>query len=136
MGEDYLGDLDIGTAIGAAVLPMYQATAPRSFTAAVQSDTQINLSWNTPASSGTGSVINYDLGYKLSTDTTWQTATTTSRAVNIPGLTQGNVYQFRVAATNALGLGVYATTTATTGMVVPSSATEPRPNAKERWHRR
>jgi hypothetical protein len=84
-------------------------------TAAVCADpTGLNSSSITNTSATVGwaavaSAVSYDVDYKLTSSAVWTNAATatTATAVNIAGLTQGTVYDWRVRATCAAGSGNY-----------------------------
>ena len=67
-------------------------------------NTSATVSWTAVANA-----LSYDVDYKLTTDVTWINAATAtaSTSVNITGLTQGTVYDWRVRATCTGGSGNY-----------------------------
>ena len=67
-------------------------------------NTSATVSWTAVASA-----LSYDVDYKLTTDVTWTNAATAtaSTSVNVTGLTQGTVYDWRVRATCSGGSGNY-----------------------------
>jgi Secretion system C-terminal sorting domain/Bacterial pre-peptidase C-terminal domain/Fibronectin type III domain len=74
---------------------------------------------NTSATAGWTAVsgaVSYDVDYKLTTSATWTNAATatTATSVNITGLTQGTVYDWRVRATCSGGSGNYVAAQFTT----------------------
>ena len=99
------------------------ATAPAAPTglAATAGNTQATLSW-TAASNGGSAITDYLIEY--STDnSTWSTfadGTSTATSATVTGLTNGNLYYFRVSAINSVNTSA-ASSTASTTPVVPSS---------------
>ena len=67
-------------------------------------NTSATVGWTAVASA-----LSYDVDYKLTSSSTWTNAATatTSTSVNIAGLTQGTVYNWRVRATCSGGSGNY-----------------------------
>lgn len=97
-------------------------SAPRSVTATPYS-ASVTVSWDVPEFFGGGAGIT---GYsvQLSTDggTTWTfAASATATSVSIAGLTNGQPYVFRAAATNTYGIGPFS---AATSSVTPVGAPE------------
>jgi alpha-tubulin suppressor-like RCC1 family protein len=84
-------------------------TVPQNFTA-TPGDTQVELSWEAPASDG-GTAISH---YEVSEDggTTWVEAST-GTSHTFTGLTNGTMYTFKVRAVNSAGNGEEASITAT-----------------------
>jgi hypothetical protein len=83
---------------------------------------------NTSATVGWTAVsgaVSYDVDYKLTTSATWTNAATatTATSVNIAGLTQGTVYDWRVRATCTAGSGNYIAAQFTT--TSPASCNAP-----------
>ncbi len=93
---------------------------PTGLTASSITNTSATVSWTAVASA-----LSYDVDYKLTSTSTWTNAATAtaSTSVNITGLTQGTVYDWRVRATCSGGSGNYVsaqfttTTPATCGTV-------------------
>ena len=68
---------------------------------------QVRLFWSPPAANGS-SITDYVIEYKLDTATSWTTfadGTNTLTTVDVTGLTNGLLYNFRVSAKNAVGTG-------------------------------
>jgi titin len=78
--------------------------------------TAVALDWDTPVTTGVGSV-SYRVEYKLATATDWTTAAAgeLATAFNVTGLVAASGYDFRVTAVNAAGNSPVATIAATTG---------------------
>jgi Secretion system C-terminal sorting domain/Fibronectin type III domain len=77
---------------------------PTGLTSSAITNTDATVSWTAVASA-----VSYDVDYKLTSSAVWTNAATatTATAVNIAGLTQGTVYDWRVRATCAGGSGNY-----------------------------
>jgi hypothetical protein len=102
----------LGTAstASAQVRPRTVPGAPRSVTATPGSR-QVRLNWQAPASNGGANITAYRV-QRSTNGTTWTTVTSTAsastRTFTVTGLTNGTQYQFRVAAINVAGAGVFS----------------------------
>jgi hypothetical protein len=86
---------------------------------------QATVSWSPPASSGSGPITSYTIK-SMPGAMTMTTPDGTTTAVSFTGLTNGTMYTFSVAATNASGTGPAATSnpaTPTATPMVPSAPT-------------
>ena len=84
-------------------------------------DTEVDLTWLAPLSDGGSAITDYVVEYKLSASGTWLTFTDGVSAITgatVTSLTNGQSYDFRVAAVNAEGQGSFVTITG----VVPAAA--------------
>lgn len=83
-------------------------------------NTSATVSWAAVASA-----VSYDVDYKVSSSSTWTNAATgtASTSVNIAGLTQGTVYDWRVRANCSGGSGNYVSAQFTT--TAPASCNAP-----------
>jgi prepilin-type N-terminal cleavage/methylation domain-containing protein len=92
--------------------------APTGVTATTGENSQSTISWVVPASNGGSAITSYTVQYAVSPYSTWATATTTATGTTyvVTGLTNAVSYEFRVAATNSVGTGLYS---------VPSSSITP-----------
>ena len=91
--------------------------APMNLTAAVVSETQIDLSWDAPSEDGGSTITGYDLEYSVDGSIPWMDLTTSATTIAFSdntGLTAGTTRHYRVAAINDVGTGEYTTTNATT----------------------
>ena len=90
--------------------------APVGLTAMAVSDTEIDLSWTAPTS--TGGITAYALESSTDGGTTFTDLHTTFDAATLTyehtGLSAGTEYHYQVAAINSYGIGAYASTSATT----------------------
>ena len=98
-------------------VPSTVTTVPRSLTTSVASATQIDLSWNTPASDGGSPIVGYQIERKVGTpdssaswstlvSDTGNTATTYSDGdTDGTRLFGGTTYSYRVSAINGGGTG-------------------------------
>jgi hypothetical protein len=93
---------------------------PTGLAASAITTTSATVGW--AAVSG---AVSYDVDYKLSTSATWTNAATatTATSVNITGLTQGSLYDWRVRATCTGGSGNYVAAQFTTA--TPASCNAP-----------
>jgi alpha-tubulin suppressor-like RCC1 family protein len=72
---------------------------------------RVILSWDLPSSNGGSPITDYVIQYRLAgtqTWTPWRDGQSTGRQARVTGLTNGTVYQFRVAAKNAAGRGAWS----------------------------
>jgi Secretion system C-terminal sorting domain/Fibronectin type III domain len=97
---------------------------PTGLTSSAITNSSATVSW-----SAVTSAVSYDVDYKLTSSAVWTNAATatTAASVNIAGLTQGTVYDWRVRATCAGGSGNYIgaqfTTTAPATCNAPAGLT-------------
>jgi titin len=104
-------------------MPKTTASAPRALTP-VAGDRQIALTWTAPVDNGGVALTGYAVQRSADGGRTWTTALSTSSSTlsaTITGLTNGVAYVFRVAATNAAGIGA-ASTWVTSAPVAPPTA--------------
>ncbi|MEI6477396.1 MAG: fibronectin type III domain-containing protein [bacterium] len=89
-------------------------SAPQAFSAAKTGDSVV-LTWAAPSTVGGGSRTDYEVQYKLSTDSGWTTKAHTAdpslTSITLSGLTIGGVYSFRVRALNSTVFGSLSTLT-------------------------
>jgi len=82
-------------------------SVPLSLSALNTTDNRVDLSWNTPSSSGASAITDYLIEYKLASEptnwTTFDDGISTNTTANVTGLTNGLSYNFRVYAINARG---------------------------------
>jgi titin len=69
----------------------------------------VGLTWTAPADNGSA-IVSYAVSYKLATAATWHTVETGSNATayTVKDLTNDQEYEFKVAAINGIGLGLYS----------------------------
>lgn len=90
-------------------------------------DAQVALTWSAPGSNGGSSITDYQIEYKLSSDSSWTTfndGTSTSTSATVTGLTNNSSYDFRVSAINGVGTGT-ASSTATATPHAPTAPSAP-----------
>jgi prepilin-type N-terminal cleavage/methylation domain-containing protein len=106
------------SAPSAAVTPATVPGAPTGV--AVTGSQHETINWVAPASSGGYPVTSYTLQYATSPYSSWVTITNaaTGTSYTDTALTYGTSYEFRVAATNAVGTGAYS---APSGVAVPAT---------------
>jgi titin len=91
--------------------PLAAAAAPAALNA-TPGDTELNLTWSAPTSTGGGAVTDYVVEQSTS-GVTWTLATrTVTRSARISGLANGTTYLVRVSAVTAAGNGDPAVTAA------------------------
>ena len=86
----------------------------------------ISLTWTPPANDGGTPIIDYVVEYKLTSDTDWTVfddGITANPSAIVTGLINGESYDFRYAATNAVGTGPFSDPVTKTPVVVESIAT-------------
>jgi titin len=107
----------------ALVTPLGPAAAP-AVTTVVAGDSQVSLSWSTPASNGSA-ITGYVLQTSADGGSSW--TTTNLGVVNstvVGGLVNGGSYVFKLAATTAFGTGIFsAPTAAVTPLALPGVPT-------------
>jgi type II secretory pathway pseudopilin PulG len=83
-------------------------------------DGQLDANWLTPEQPGTASLSDYKIEYRRAIDLPWITESDISTALTrtITGLTNGTLYDIRVAAVSSAGVSAWATAQGT-----PTSAT-------------
>jgi uncharacterized repeat protein (TIGR02543 family) len=91
---------------------------------------QIAVSWTAPTALNGGTISDYTVEYKASTDSTWTSVSVGSATASktITGLTNGTAYDWRVTAITAAGSGVTATFSAaqsSTPYTTPSNSVLP-----------
>jgi hypothetical protein len=72
---------------------------------------QVALTWTAPADPGDSAITTYVVQYRLTGGSTWSTfahGASTTAAITVTGLSGGNSYDFRVAATNSDGTGAWS----------------------------
>jgi hypothetical protein len=88
--------------------PLGSATAPTLTT--VAGIGQVTLSWSGASGNGSG-IFDYIVHYRVSGSNVWRTANDgvgANSELTIPGLANGTLYEFEVAAVNGVGTGTYS----------------------------
>lgn len=116
---------DVRTPFSGTVPNASAPTAPQPFSVTPGNQSAV-MSWAPPLSTGGLPITSYVAQYKLASGSSWTTASLARPiigTVTITGLTNGVVYDFRVAAVTAAGTGVYATKQATPALSAPGAPT-------------
>ena len=107
-----IGDSGFGSGNGAQIpLTLSTPSAPQNL---VRVDdyldkTQIQISWNVPASDGNASIIDYRVEYAIGTGSYQQLATgITTTSLTASSLSAGTSYKFKVQARNSEGFGIFS----------------------------
>ena len=85
-------------------------SSPRNVSAR-RGDASVTVVWKTPSSNGGSAIVDYVVQRSADGASTWTTVPDgvgTARRVTVGGLTNGQRYQFRVAAVNAVGSGPWS----------------------------
>lgn len=84
-------------------------TAPQDAQANGFSDTIVKLNWNTPSSDGGDSIVGYRIDFSQLCATGWTTLVNATNTLNYnhTGLVGGELYCYRLAAWNGVGLGAF-----------------------------
>jgi hypothetical protein len=97
-------------------------SAPLNLVAATGNG-QVQLSWTVPATIGNSPITDYIVEISSNSGTSWSVVndgTSTSLSYTVGGLSNGQSYQFRVAAVNAIGNSSYSNTVSTNVLDIPS----------------
>jgi subtilisin family serine protease len=89
-------------------------------------DEAVELSWSPPTNTGGAPLTDYRVQYRQAGASAWigvPDGVSTSPEATIPALTNGTTYEFRVAAVNAVGPGVFTDPVAATPANVPGPPT-------------
>jgi hypothetical protein len=122
---------------GRGMFSTFISSAPSCGTVTGLAASSITTNSGTVSWAALSGANNYDVDYKLSSSGTWITAATatTSLSVDLAGLTEGSVYDYRVRANCTDATGAYATaqftttTTATCGNVTGLNASSVTTNS-------
>jgi len=78
-------------------------------------NSQVNVYWSAPSSSGDAAISSYAVQYSTSPYSSWAAAsmcTGTATSCTVTGLVNGTNYEFRIAAVNSIGQGLYSSPSA------------------------
>lgn len=90
----------------ATTTPSTLPSAPASLTVTPGTGS-LQLDWTDAPASGVSPITGYKVEYKLSTDSTWTTATSAlALSYNLTGLVSGSLYDIQVSSINAIGLSL------------------------------
>lgn len=73
--------------------------------------TTADLTWSAPTDTGGAAITDYEVQYKKATDSSWTVfndGVSSATNATITGLTQGELYKYRVRAINSAGSGIYS----------------------------
>jgi hypothetical protein len=116
--------VEIGPDSGSTLWSLWLPPAPTGLTATAGS-ASASLSWTAPSVSPQTPVSDYRVQYSSDNGSTWTTfsdGTSTATSATVTGLNNGTAYVFRVAASNAIGVGAYtAASSSVTPGFVPSA---------------
>jgi hypothetical protein len=105
------------------VTPRTTPTAPTSVTATI-GNAEADVVWTAPSSNGGATITDYVIQYSSNGGSSWATfsdGTSTATSAKVTGLTNGTIYNFRVAAANNVGNSAYsANSNPVTPRTVPS----------------
>jgi hypothetical protein len=107
------------TLTGTPLVPMQVS----GLTATTASSTTMALSWTAPGNGGSA-LTDYTIQYRVSGGGGWTTfadGTSTATTATVTGLTSGTVYDFQVAAVNAVGTGPFSAVKTATLLVIYAS---------------
>ncbi|MFM7077056.1 MAG: fibronectin type III domain-containing protein, partial [Planctomycetaceae bacterium] len=110
--------------VSIVVVPMTFPDAPTGLTATL-GNTIVDLAWTSNFNGGS-TVVNHVIQFRVTGNATWQTFTppapVTGSSVRVTGLVNGTSYEFRVAATNAVGDSGFSNVAGPVTPVAPASA--------------
>ena len=84
---------------------------------------QVQLAWTVPATIGNSAITDYLVEISSNAGSSWTVVNdgvSTSVSYTVGGLSNGQSYQFRVAAINAIGTSAYSNTVSTNVLDIPS----------------
>jgi hypothetical protein len=90
----------------------------------VPGDRSVRLTWQPPASTGGAPITDYEIRRRAMGTTRWITVVdgvSTARSTTVGGLTNGQTYEFTIAARNRIGLGSFDTYVWSIPVTVPSA---------------
>ena len=118
------------TDASANATPANVPTAPRNVVTTAGNG-QVLVAWSAPTDNGGSTIINYIIEYKNDTEPTWHTTDpiapqppSYAASISVTGLTNGQLYYFKVAAINSMGTGLYSINGQATPFI-PSKPTAP-----------
>ncbi len=100
----------VGTGIASGTVsatPVSTPGAPTSLSA-TPGNARITLSWTAPTNNGGSAITDYKIEYSSNAGTSWSTfddGVFNKTSTIVTGITNGQAYQFRVSAINAIGSG-------------------------------
>jgi large repetitive protein len=122
--DDILVPTDQSAASMVYATPATLSSAPSNLISPTFNSNAVDLRWSVPLDNGGQEVIDYRVQYKENTSSTWLTfsdGTSVTPSVIVTGLTRGLLYDFRVAAITAEGVGTYSDIWRQTPSVAPAA---------------
>lgn len=117
--------LDVRTPFSGTVPNASAPSAPQSFSA-TPLNASIRVAWSAPISSGGLPITSYVLERQVASSSSWTSVTLSSplaTSATISGLSNGVVYDVRVAAVTRAGTGVYASAQVSPALSAPAAPT-------------
>jgi predicted phage tail protein len=119
----------------ASATPRTVPTSPSGLTA-VPGNAQVTLTWTAPSSNGGSAITNYGI-YRGTVSGGESLVTTIGNVLTYTntGLTNGQIYYYKVSAINAAGEGGMSNEASTTPITVPSAPTlvSATPSSRSSW---
>lgn len=110
----------------ATATPRSTPAAPTNLTAA-PGNHRVTLTWTPPVNTGGAPILNYRIAYRTpgtATWTLWSHDPDPNPTATITGLTNGTLYEFKVAAINTAGVGEWSTPVTATPRTTPDAPTD------------
>ena len=116
------------------VIPTVTAPGVPTSLSATAGDGQVVLSWRAPNNDGNSPITRYTIEQSTNGGTSWTAstpATSTGTTVTVTGLTNDQVYHFRVSATNSIGTGTPSGTAQATPVQQSTPIVPPPPTVQD-----
>ena len=116
------------------VIPTVTAPGVPTSLSATAGDGQVVLSWRAPNNDGNSPITRYTIEQSTNGGTSWTASTpstSTGTTVTVTGLTNDQVYHFRVSATNSIGTGAASGTAQATPTGQQTPIVQPPPTVQD-----